>query len=114
MSYTAQQVSDAIKAQAEDWGYSGYQISQGTFWLEIGGPEVVPGIDGVIETVETRGGEGQGDQYVVVLKLTTTDDEVQYFRIDGYYSSYDGVDFSYADLYEVRPREKTIITYEAV
>ena len=115
MGYTAAQVETAIKAMAEDWGYSDYGIRQGSYWLEISSPEVVPGIDGTIEGVMTEGGEGQGDQYVVVLKVVTVDGDDQFFRIDGYYSSYDGVDFSYSSgLYEVAPKSKTITVYEAV
>ena len=37
-----------------------------------------------------------------------------YLKADGYYSSWDGTDWSCANLYEVKPVEKTITVYEKV
>lgn len=113
-SYTAREVQSAIRNAAEGWGYSEYGIEEGRYWAEIGREEVIDGIDGTVHNVLTEGGEGQGDQYVVVIKVVPVDGEEQFFRINGYYSSYDGVNFEFAELFEVAPREKTIITYEAI
>ena len=60
-------------------------------------------------SVEDFGGEGQGDHAHVVVKLGD-----QYFKIDGYYSSWEGTDWSYDEWYEAKPVEKTVIEYEKV
>jgi len=66
---------------------------------------------GKIEKVEHYGGEGEGETYYDVLHFVDHD---IYIRIDGFYTSYDGV--SYYDKWncckEVRPKEKTITVYE--
>jgi hypothetical protein len=62
------------------------------------------------ELVAEYGGEGQGDQYWVVISVSdgiTT----RYFRRDGWYSSYNGSELD-GDTYEVVPKEKTIVIYE--
>lgn len=57
------------------------------------------------------GGEGQGDMWYSVKYFPYHD---VYIRVDGYYSSYEGVDFEdWADsCKEVKPKEKTITVYE--
>ena len=60
------------------------------------------------ELVEDFGGEGLGDHAHVVIRV---DDKL--FKIDGYYSSYDGTDWD-TEWYEVKPAEKTITVYEKV
>lgn len=63
---------------------------------------------GKIKEIEQKGGEDQGSEWHIVLYFVDHD---VYIKVNGYYSSYDGVDF---DDYgkEVRPKEKTITVYE--
>ncbi len=67
--------------------------------------------DGWTAKVEkSYGGEGQGDQYWMVVSVsdgTTT----RYFRRDGWYASYDG-GYLDGDTYEVRPAERLVTVYE--
>jgi hypothetical protein len=56
------------------------------------------------------GGEGEGDQYWVVISLSDGE-TTRYFRRDGWYASYDGGTLD-GDTYEVRPQEKTIVVYD--
>lgn len=72
----------------------------------------VPGL-GVVEQVKEYGGMGQGDDLWVVFKVAEpgTGHE-RYFRVDGYYSSYEGCNWEDASLAEVTPRVKTVIVYE--
>ncbi len=56
-----------------------------------------------VELVDRYGGEGQGDTYYAVYKVTTPDGEVKHYQVDGWYASYDGS--SYSDTFEVEPRE---------
>lgn len=68
---------------------------------------------GKFEVVQVKGGEGQGDRATVVFRFVPAgSDSTLYFRVDGYYTSYDGVDFSYSTLREVQLKEKVIKVYE--
>lgn len=63
------------------------------------------------ECVAKYGGEGQGDQYWMVISLsdgTTT----RYFRKDGWYSSYGGGGTLDGETYEVKPQERLVTFYE--
>lgn len=59
-----------------------------------------------LEVAHRKGGEGQGEEYFIVFKVGD-----QFFRIDGFYSSYEGVDWYDSELYEVAPQEVTVIEY---
>lgn len=62
------------------------------------------------KVVAEYGGEGQGDQYWMVVSIsdgTTT----RYFRRDGWYASYDGGTLD-GETYEVKPQERLITFYE--
>lgn len=56
------------------------------------------------------GGEGEGDQYWMVISVSDGE-TTRYFRRDGWYASYDG-GYLDGDTYEVKPAEKTITVYE--
>jgi hypothetical protein len=47
----------------------------------------------------------------VVLTVTDSNGDVSYWRVDGYYDSWNGTEWE-DDLYEVRPREVTRVLYE--
>lgn len=61
---------------------------------------------GQLKHVLTEGGEGQGEQYYGVFSLGN-----QLFRLDGYYSSWDGISWDDADLYEVEAKQVTVTHY---
>lgn len=68
--------------------------------------------DGWTGKVEAEyGGEGQGDQYWMVISVSDGN-TTRYFRRDGWYASYDG-GYLDGDTYEVKPQEKTIVVYES-
>jgi hypothetical protein len=62
------------------------------------------------EVIEQFGGEGQGDHCHDVIKFTRKSDpqDYVYVKFDGYYSSYDGCNYSYYEPYIVEPYEKTV------
>lgn len=66
---------------------------------------------GEIKEVDSYGGEGKGEEWYVVMHFVDHD---VYIRVDGYYSSYEGVDFydGWSNCSEVRPQQKTITVYE--
>lgn len=82
-------------------------------WNELGeiDGEEVPDF-GTVRVVENFGGEGQGDQRYIVFKLTDEFGDEHFFKVDGYYASYDGSSWDGSELYQVTPREKTITVYE--
>lgn len=64
---------------------------------------------GASEVVERYGGEGQGETYYVVRYFRDHD---VYLRADGVYTSYEGVEWGWEDVREVKPKQKTITVYE--
>jgi hypothetical protein len=70
--------------------------------------ETIEGI-GVVEEVYQKGGEGEGDHWETVKYFPFHD---VYIRLEGWYSSYDGVNFDGYEYEVVRPVEKTITVYE--
>lgn len=60
---------------------------------------------GTLSFVEHYGGEGQGDEYWTVFKVAD-----RYFRINGWYSSYEGGEYDGA-LEEVFPEQVTRTEY---
>jgi hypothetical protein len=68
------------------------------------------------EIVEQFGGEGMGDHCYYVIKFTRKSDpeDFVYVQFNGYYSSYDGSDYSYGNSYIVEPYEKTIRAWRQV
>lgn len=72
----------------------------------------IPGI-GSFKEVEQEGGEGEGDHWHSVKYFPDHD---IYIEVYGSYSSDNGVDFwdGWSMLFQVTPKEKTIIVYETV
>lgn len=71
---------------------------------------VVEGL-GTIAKVYEEGGEDQGSHAEVVFSVTQEDGEVQYFKKEGSYASYDGYYWD-GDFEEVSVRTK-VVTYYA-
>lgn len=101
---TAHDIATFLRAHApKDDGWK--------FWdYEAEADEPVPGL-GVVTVVENVGGEDQGSHAHLVFRVLPEDGPVRYFRVNGYYSSYDGTEWD-GDLYEVFPRIKSITVYE--
>lgn len=66
---------------------------------------------GEIEEVQRYGGEGKGELWYVVYYFVEHD---VYIRVDGFYSSYNGVDFGDWDdaCKEVKPEVRQVTFYE--
>lgn len=88
-----------LEDNSSAWSYVKYEVNE-TYTL-----------DGLTAKREADyGGEGQGDQYWVVVSISdglTT----RYFKRNGWYASYNG---GYLDgpTEEVKPKQKTITVYE--
>ena len=64
---------------------------------------------GKVVEVHHKGGSGQGEMWELVLHFV---DHNVYIKLEGYYSSYDGKDFSGDELFEVFPKDKMVTFYE--
>ncbi len=115
MSYTVADLDRVMDAEHE----IPYKYGDGTFttesdlwhyfkWEEI---DNFPTELGVIQYVDSYGGEGQGDDYWVVVKVVGHDGTERYFRRNGWYQSYSGGELD-GPTVEVRPREKMVTVYE--
>jgi hypothetical protein len=62
------------------------------------------------KVVQSYGGEGEGDQYWMVVSISDGE-TTRYFRKDGWYASYDG-GYLDGDIHEVQPKEKLVTFYE--
>jgi hypothetical protein len=70
--------------------------------------------DVLITEIDREGGEGKGDYYHVVYKVTLPTQEQFFAKIVGYYNSWDGINWYYASAKEAKAVEKTITVYEEV
>lgn len=62
-----------------------------------------------IKCIEKFGGEDMGSEYYIIVYHKDYD---EYIKLDFYYTSYDGAE--YETMYNVIPKEKTVITYEPI
>jgi len=60
------------------------------------------------------GGEGDGSEHYVVLKVTQNDINETFWMVPGYYESYNGSELELHSLYQVEPYERTVIDYRAI
>lgn len=65
---------------------------------------------GSLEQIDSFGGEGKGDEYWMILRLTQGDVE-RTFKKEGYYASHYGHEWD-GYFSEVSPVEKTVIVWE--
>lgn len=111
MGYSTRQVLDALHKTEyayddEDRDYYGRTFNWDEFsW---GAREALDTELGVVRVVDQEGGEGQGDHAHIVFLVKDTG---QYFRIDGFYSSYEGTDWD-GELREVHRVTREVVFYE--
>lgn len=65
-----------------------------------------------VRLVEQVGGEGEGENYYLVFEVRNPDGTVQFFRVDGYYASYEGTSWDGAALREVKAVVRPVTFYE--
>lgn len=103
-----------IKTELQDYRYS---TSIGSYIDDhLWGNKVLYSPVGEL-TLETRvGGEDQGSQYYIVVKLTDHYSNVTYYKVEGYYSSWDGIDWGmYGDgLVQVEPAQVYVTDWREV
>lgn len=108
-------ISDTTKYQVVDADYQGRKHENKTDgqwygWVPLPNPGfTLPGIGRAV-IVDEFGGEGQGDQYWLVFKVTEADGTERLFRRNGWYASYSGGEYD-GPTEEVQPVQKTITVY---
>jgi hypothetical protein len=60
------------------------------------------------------GGEGDGSEYYIVLKVTQNDINETFWMVPGYYESYNGGELELDCIYQVEPYQKTVTDYWAI
>ena len=66
-----------------------------------------------VESVENFGGEGQGDEYWTVFKLTK-DGAESFWKIPGWYQSFQGGELEWSDVYQVESYERMVTDWREV
>jgi len=67
------------------------------------------GLGWKLELAERFGGsEGAGEEHWVVIKLTSPEKQETYWKIPGWYQSYNGSELEFNNLYQVEIGEKVI------
>lgn len=107
---TAKQIENEIKAFTEQ---EYFEDAWPDFLDELDGwrndPPELELPSGSAKFVKRYGGEGKGEKYWVIFSVG---DEL--FKVDGYYSSWDGSSWDDAEMYKVEPVEVTVIEYRKV
>ncbi|UDL16816.1 hypothetical protein SEA_ATUIN_150 [Arthrobacter phage Atuin] len=89
------------------WGRSERSIYEHLYWW--GGNSKKPVIEipsGKVSIKEDVGGEDQGSTRFVILSVND-----QFFKVNGYYASWDGDNWDDAHLVEVEPRDVVVVQY---
>lgn len=73
---------------------------------DILGSDTITIPSGEVELIEQVGGEGHGDDYWLVIKVGS-----ELFKVEGFHSSWEGVNWGEAELKEVVAREVTTVQY---
>jgi len=96
---------------------AGFEEELGSMFSELECTSSYETEDGkyTICSAEQEGGEGEGENYHVVLLIK--DKKLgceEYWMHTAFYSSWEGTDWSEGDCFQVQEVEKTIFVYEAV
>lgn len=117
MSYSVEDLDSVMFGEfaiPSRYGWYSYTSEDyGSMWHLFMGEEIddVQTALGVISYVDSYGGEGRGDDYWVVVKVTSEDGTERYFRRNGWYASHYGGELD-GPTVEVRPAQKVVTVYE--
>jgi len=64
-----------------------------------------------IKMLDQYGGEGQGDTIYYIFALYEDDELLTNFKVEGYYDSWNGSDWSYASLNIVAPKKVEVTSW---
>jgi hypothetical protein len=92
---------DLLKQLNESLGSSEIDINEESFKDEYGKVNIVYS-------------EREGRDFDIFKKVFYFEKYDKYYAIQGYYSSYDGTDFSSEKFYEVAPKKVEVIQYHSI
>lgn len=104
-----------IKQEIIDWYNKEVNEHSKVEYFDAAWPEFVEAIwgsgteelpSGTAKTLDEFGGEGQGDQRWVVFSVGDT-----IYKVEGYYTSWEGDNWDNAEPYEVEPVEVSVTQY---
>ena len=101
MTYSIEQVKEIVEKLQEEEDFS---------WGELKYSDDLEYGDVKLTTVDSHGGEGEGDSAWIVFRLN---DSEQLFMKDGYYASHYGFDWD-GDVYEVEKYQRVVDDYRPV
>lgn len=109
MSYTVEDLDKAIEEYFPNRWSDAWKAFHSSIEYDTA---LIPGVGEAI-LVDQFGGEDQGSQYWIVVKITDADGGERFFRRDGYHQSHDG---SYLDgpTEEVSATPKVVTVYQNV
>ena len=85
-----------------DWS----EITEALYGIDKGFSFEYEGQQHFVKELDQHGGEGQGDQYYYIYEV-----DGKTYKLDAYYASWDGVYWSDAELFEVKPVEVKVIEW---
>ena len=104
---TQQQLIELIDEHGHDYFTDTYGNESLT--IQVDGDEYK------IKCVEHFGGEGEGDKYWAVFSVTNTKtNKVEYWKIPGWYASYQGGEYTFSSMFRVEQVEKTITVWKEI
>jgi hypothetical protein len=103
MSYSKLTAEKLVRENAEELGNL-------KFAKQAEARKNIPRTDYSFEFVDSSGGEGQGESYWCVYR----DQEGTLWRASAWYSSWEGVDWSFVTVEEVVARPITVVEYRPV
>lgn len=80
------------------------ELFHGYTYLDLSGTTITS-----FEEVDSYGGEGKGEDYWIVYKFVSVNNEVAYVKFNGYYYSYDGA--NYNNWFFVEPKQVMVTRY---
>lgn len=87
--------------EGSDEGYTALDNDNATFT-----------VDGYkFTTVDHFGGSGKGDDYWVVFSIEKEGEETQFWKIPGWYTSGEGSELNYTEIFRVKPEQVTRTEY---
>jgi hypothetical protein len=104
--YDVQDIRDLLTDDANDIGAPAW-IGD---WMWMDDQYTMVADLGFVSLVKREGGEGHGENAVMVFKIQSGD-TTRWFRLEGGYSSYDGFDWD-GPFKETFPQVKEITVYE--
>ena len=108
------EIIDLISSDPESNGWNGsfYSVEKALFYSDFSTDGINLFNDWKIECVYSYGGEGQGETYYTIYKVTDPSGKYCFVQFDGSYYSYEGAD--YRRYFQVIGKKVEVIQYSEI